>query len=118
MIVNPKGVSAEQLRTPVAERRLGSRMHAITTKYLVGGTAMTVDDVTPLGEPMRYHWVRHPVATDLLATSPEALAFVAHVLNISLEMVRRTYDRLKLSVAMRFAGRHQGAEMGGLGQTL
>jgi hypothetical protein len=74
--------------------------------------------VTPLGEPMRYHWIRHLVATDLLATSPEALAFVAHVLNISLEMVRRTYDRSKPADAMRFAGRHQAAVMDELGRAI
>jgi hypothetical protein len=113
-LVNPHHASAEQLRRPVSERCLGERMQGLMKRYLLSGATVPETAVTPLGESMRYHWVRHLVATDLLATSPEALAFVAHVLNISLEMVRRTYDRSKPADAVRFAGRHQDAVMGGL----
>ena len=113
-LANPYQYSAEQLRQPVSDRCLGERMQGLMKRYLLAGAAVPERAVTPLGESMRYHWVRHLVATDLLATSPEALAFVAHVLNISLEMVRRTYDRSKPADAVRFAGRHQDAVMGQL----
>jgi len=66
------------------------------------------------GVTMGVHWFRHLVATDILATHPEALHFVADVLQDDLETVRALYDASRPADAGRFAHRHQETVMGQL----
>lgn len=66
------------------------------------------------GWRMRVHWMRHLVATDILTTHPDALHFVAEMLQDDLETVRKIYDHTRMEDVGAYAHRHQEDVMGSL----
>jgi len=103
------GSSTRDFCAPVKSGLLAVRMAKTTQRYVVG--ADLEGGESPLGEGLRYHWVRHLVATDLLRAYPGALNHVAHVLNDRLETVTAAYDGTVPADGYRFADECQAPIM-------